>query len=261
MKVVASAAAIVFLLVGLGLQAQEKISLTDFESSSLEKDFTNPNPETNDIAVLKENILLQNERIKTLTDSIIISNTEAEICKQELNNFRVLNSLSLKNNDTNNVKNIESKLLQCLNQLSNLQKKHEQVKEQLIKLSESIKILTISSSAVNPQARATIEEELRKTNALLTEPNNADSIQNQATLQNASIINKQANIGLVVANIGKAQGVAIGMPFQIFRNNKLIGLAKVIDTRNQISGLVIQNLIIDNIQPEVGDILKVDAQK
>ena len=51
------------------------------------------------------------------------------------------------------------------------------------------------------------------------------------------------------------------MPFQIFHNNKLIGLAKVIDARNQISGLVIQNLTIDNVQPEVGDILKVDAKK
>lgn len=261
MKVVASAAAILFLLVGSRLQAQEKISLTDFESSSLEEDFINPNPETNDIAVLKENILLQNERIKVLTDSIISSNSEAEICRQELNNIQTLNALNLKNNDTNNVKNIESKLLQCLNQLSFLEKKHEQVKEQLIKLSESIKILTISSSAINPQARATVEEELRKTSSLLSKVNASDSRTSDTTLQNASIINKQLNLGLIVANIGKAQGVAIGMPFQIFHKNQLIGSAKVIDARNQISGLVIQNLIIDNIQPEVGDILKVDAQK
>jgi hypothetical protein len=261
MKVVASAAAIVFLLVGLGLQAQEKVSLTDFESSSLEGDFINPNPETNDIAVLKENILLQNERIKVLTDSLISSNNEAEICRQELNNIQLLNSLYPNKNDTNNVKNIESKLLQCLNQLSHLEKKHEQVKEQLIKLLESIKILTISSSAVDPQARASVEEELRKTNYLLNQANKSDSNQYSASLQNASIINKELNLGLIVANIGKAQKVAIGMPFQIFHNNKLIGLAKVIDARNQISGLVIQNLTIDNVQPEVGDILKVDAKK
>ena len=261
MKVVASAAAFVFLLVGLGLQAQEKNSLTDFESSSLERDFTYPNPETNDIAVLKESILLQNERIKMLTDSIITSNNEAEICRKELNNIQFINSLNLKNKDINDVKNIESKLLQCFNQLSHLEQKHEQVREQLIKLSESIKILTISSSAVNPQARSTVEEELRKTISLLAENHSPDSNKAQATLQNASIINRQINLGLIVANIGKAQQVAIGMPFQIFHKNKLIGLAKVIDVRNQISGLVIQNLIIDNIQPEVGDILKVDAKK
>jgi len=96
MKVVASAAAFVFLLVGLGLQAQEKLSLTDFESSSLEGDFIYPNPETNDIAVLKESILLQNERIRVLTESIITSNNEAEICRKELNNIQVINSLNLK---------------------------------------------------------------------------------------------------------------------------------------------------------------------
>jgi len=261
MKVVAWAAAIVFLLVGSRLQAQEKISLTDFESSSLEEDFINPNPETNDLAVLKENILLQNERIKVLTDSIISSNSEAEICRQELNNIRALNSLNLQNNDTNNSENIKSKLLQCLNQLSQLENRDERVRERLIKLLESIKILTISSTGVNPQARATVEEELRKTSSLLNQANSSSSNTPHPSLQNASIINKQLNLGLIVANIGKAQGVAIGMPFQIFHKNQSIGLAKVIDTRNQISGLVIQNLIIDNIQPEVGDILKVDAQK
>ena len=96
MKVVASAAAIVFLLVGISLQAQEQISLTDFESSSLEGELKIHNPETNDIAVLKENILLQNERINILTESVITSNTEAEICRQEFNNIQVLNSLNLK---------------------------------------------------------------------------------------------------------------------------------------------------------------------
>lgn len=257
MNVVALATAIVFLLVGSCLQAQEKISLTDFESSSLEKDFTDPNLETNDIAVLKEYIILQNQRIKTLTDSIIISNNESEICKQELKKIRTLNSLSIKKTETNNVESLESKLLQCLNQLSNLEKKHEQIKDQLIKLSETVKILTISSSEVNPQARAAVEEEIRKTNALLMAPIN----NKQNTLQNASIINMQTNLGLVIANVGKNQGVEIGMPFQIFHNNKQIGVAKVIDARSQISGLVIQNLIIDNNQPEVGDILKVDAQK
>jgi len=64
-----------------------------------------------------------------------------------------------------------------------------------------------------------------------------------------------------VVNLGRAHGVKIGMPFQVFRNNELISAIKIVDVRDKISGGVIQSLTSETIRIEKGDTVKVDAQK
>ena len=66
-------------------------------------------------------------------------------------------------------------------------------------------------------------------------------------------------LALVVANLGRAQGAKIGMPFQVWRGERQIGLVRIVDVREKISGAVIQSLDPkENIK--VGDTLRVDAR-
>ena len=51
------------------------------------------------------------------------------------------------------------------------------------------------------------------------------------------------------------------MPFRVWRGDREIGLVRVVDVREKISGAVIQTLGSDTDTVKVGDRLRVDAQK
>jgi hypothetical protein len=51
------------------------------------------------------------------------------------------------------------------------------------------------------------------------------------------------------------------MPFQVYRDGKLINTIKIVDVREKISGGVIQSLTTESFRIEKGDTLKVVAHK
>ena len=65
----------------------------------------------------------------------------------------------------------------------------------------------------------------------------------------------------MVANIGRNAGVKVGMPFQVWRDNRRVGDVRVIDARDRISGAVIQNLVSEEDSIKTGDRLRVDARR
>jgi len=51
------------------------------------------------------------------------------------------------------------------------------------------------------------------------------------------------------------------MPFQVYRNGKVINTIKIVDVREKVSGGVIQSLTTETTRIEKGDTLKVGVQK
>jgi hypothetical protein len=74
------------------------------------------------------------------------------------------------------------------------------------------------------------------------------------------VVDVKDDLALIVANIGEKQGVRIGMPFQIWREDKRIGEVRVVDVRKTICGAVIQSLESEKEPVKTGDRLKVDAR-
>jgi hypothetical protein len=83
----------------------------------------------------------------------------------------------------------------------------------------------------------------------------------QSNLNDGMVIDTKEDISLVVVNVGKVNGVKVGMPFQVLRNGKLINSIRIIDVREKISGGVIQFLSSEKLRIEKGDQLKVEALK
>ena len=75
------------------------------------------------------------------------------------------------------------------------------------------------------------------------------------------VVDTKEDLSLVVANIGSKHGVKVGMPFQVWRDNRRIGNVRVVDVRDRISGAIIQNLESEKETVKTGDRLRVDAQK
>ena len=260
MRVVATAASLAFLLQLSGVWARNDRSLTDFESGSPVQGYTVPNPETNDVVALKEQLLMARSQMKNLTEGISAANVEAEIFKRQLAEAQLrLEAVGLSNVD-NDPSLLEARLLQAIRELRVLKEKHQAAINQLVKLSESITILVKTSGEIKTEARVAVEAELRETAQVLG-LSNLPSGNLGENLQQARVVETKDDLSLLVANVGSFHGVKVGMPLIILRDGQIIGNAKIIDVRERICGAVIQNLSSDNTQVEKGDTLKVDAIK
>ncbi|MFN2508755.1 MAG: hypothetical protein ABR589_08280, partial [Chthoniobacterales bacterium] len=101
--------------------------------------------------------------------------------------------------------------------------------------------------------------QLRSTNDLIakaTAPNEP-----QPGLMDGSVISVKDEWSLVVGNLGEKQGVKIGMPLRVVRNDKTIATLRVVDVRQKICGAVIQEMGSEKEKIKVGDRLQADARR
>jgi hypothetical protein len=261
MRAVAAAATLASLLLLSGASARDEGSLTDFEPGSPGREEILSEPETNDVAALKEKLLVAQATIKNLSEGIAAANMEAEIFKRQLAETQLrLEAIGLSNVD-NDPSRLEARLLQAIRELRVLKEQNQSASEQLVRLSEAITILVKSSAGLKPEARMDVEAELRKTAEILGTASAATPGAIPSTLQDAIVVDFKEDLSLLVANVGSVHGVKVGMPFRILRDGQPIGNAKVIDVRERISGAVVQNLDPEDIRVEKGDTLQVDARK
>jgi hypothetical protein len=185
----------------------------------------------------------------------------AEASRRELEDANLrLEALAATEKDSK-AEALEARLLQCLRELRLLKDDKNSARQQLLMLSEAIQMLLLTSVETNPQTRLAVESELRKTSELLRDKIRLQENSVEPSLASGVVLDTRDEISLVVANIGRAHGVKVGMPFQVFRNGKLINTIKIVDVREKFSGGVIQSLTTEASRIEKGDTLKVDSQK
>jgi hypothetical protein len=79
-------------------------------------------------------------------------------------------------------------------------------------------------------------------------------------LNEARVISVKPEYSLVVCSVGRRHGFRIGTPLRIQRKDRLVGRALVVDSREDISGAVIQDLVASDESIEVGDSIFVDPE-
>jgi hypothetical protein len=276
-------------LVGIA-SAQSRSSLTDRDSGDAAK-----------TARLNEQLLLARESIRSLTESLALANSEAEIFKRQAEDLQAKFDALAPGADGGG--EIEERLLSTVNELTRQQKENALLLERLLALAEGVQIFlktvetadneereafekemqTKAANTSDPaaqaeakalldamtrsrtaqaEARASLEMELRASDRLLGV--GVDDLDAQAagpTLTDASVVEVKPEFALVVANIGRNAGVKVGMPFQVWRDNRRVGDVRVIDVRDRLSGAVVQNLVSEEDAIKVGDRLRVDARR
>jgi chromosome segregation ATPase len=266
MKLAAIAAGLLALLPVARLGAQSHRSLTDSENRILlAQGATITVPTTRaqyneDVEALQEQIILLRSAIKSLTESLAIANSEAETFKRQAADLTLkIEALGIPEAD--NQGKLEQRLLAAVRDLRLLKSQQEAAVNQLVRLAETVQVLLKSSEEIDAQARLAVETELRKTNEILGAPKAAETGPVEATLNDGMVVDVKDDLALIVANIGQKQGVRVGMPFQVWREDKRIGEVRIIDVRQSISGAVIQSLESEKVPVKTGDRLKVDARR
>jgi hypothetical protein len=208
---------------------------------------------------LRKELSLAHESVRTLTDSLAESNLQAEVFRRKYADLEMrMEALGLESADKDRAK-LEQRLLSAVSDLQLLQKERGQYRDQALRLSEAILHLLKTSTGGDAQARMDVEAQLRSLNDLIAKADNPPA--ETATLMDGNVISVKDEWSLVVGNIGERQGVKMGMPLRVMRDDKVIATLRVVDVRERICGAVIQKMDSEKEKIKVGDRLQADARK
>jgi hypothetical protein len=256
------------LVIGLGLfsvvrlDAQVRGSLSDLDI------------EYNELKVALEKVLGENQQLrdalaetqKTLADmrkNLAATNGECEIFKRQAMELKLrIEALGLDTAGANSAR-LEQRLLTAVSDLRLMADEKRRLSEAIVRLSEAASLHAKSATGTSPEARLSLEAEIRNANLALglSSPNAIEAAPVPSTISDGGVISVKDDLALIVMNLGSKHGVKVGMPFQVVRDQRLIGNVRVVDVREKIAGATIQNLSSEKERIQVGDRLKVDARQ
>lgn len=208
---------------------------------------------------LREQLALEQESVKTLTDSLVESNAEAEVFRRKYSDLQLrMEALGLASADKDRAK-LEQRLLSAVSDLQLSEKQRENYREQMLRLTEAVVHFLQTAQSEDGQARMEVEAQLRSMNELLAAKNAKPEA--LPGLMDGRVISVKDEWSLVVGNLGESQGVKLGMPLRVVRGEKVIAKLRVVDVRQKICGAVIQEMDSKKDKIKVGDRLQPDARQ
>jgi len=244
--------------IGICAQAQGNSSLSESKNESA----VHPAPAE---ALLQENEQLQKqlsiaqESLKALTSSLAESNADAEELRRKYSDLELrMEALGLASANKDRAK-LEQRLLAAVSDLQLAQKERADYRDQMLRLNEAVLCYLKTSQAGDAKGRMDVEAQLRSTNTLITKSTSAPDVP-EPSLMDGSVISVKEEWSFVVGNLGGKQGVKIGMPMRVMRDDRKIATLRVVDVRQKICGAVIQEMDSNKEKIKVGDRLQVDAQ-
>jgi len=244
--------------IGICAQAQGNSSLSESKNESA------VHPATAE-ALLQENEQLQKqlsiaqESLKALTSSLAESNADAEELRRKYSDLELrMEALGLASANKDRAK-LEQRLLAAVSDLQLAQKERDDYRDQMLRLNEAVLCYLKTSQASDAKARMDLEAQLRSINTLITKSTGAPD-RPEPGLMDGSVISVKEEWSFVVGNLGGKQGVKIGMPMRVMRDDRRIATLRVVDVRQKICGAVIQEMDSNKEKIRVGDRLQVDAQ-
>lgn len=233
---------------------------------------TDSDIENSELRVTLDQILGENRQLRDalsnseasaieMRKTLAATNGEAEVFRRQAlelkKRFEALGASA-----SGDTKKLEQRLLAAVNDLQQVEAEKKRLTEAVIRLSEAVMRFSKTATSSDAEARLILESEIRNANQALG-LGSSEAIEGTPiaqTLTDGMVISVRDELALVVANLGQKQGVKIGMPFQVIRNDKLIGTVRVVEVREKFAGAVIQDLSSEKDRIKVGDRLKVLVQ-
>jgi hypothetical protein len=207
---------------------------------------------------LRKQLSIAQESLKALTSSLAESNAAAEELRRKYSDLELrMEALGLASANKDRAK-LEQRLLAAVSDLQLAHKERDEYRDQILRLNEAVLCYLKTSQASDAKARMDVEAQLRSTNTLITKSTNEPELPDPS-LMDGSVISVKDEWSFVVGNLGEKQGVKIGMPMRVMRDDRKIATLRVVDVRQKICGAVIQEMDSEKEKIKVGDRLQVDA--
>jgi hypothetical protein len=244
--------------IGVCAYAQGNSSLSESKSETVTRSGTAERT-TAENEELRKQLSIAEESVKALTSSLAESNAQAEELRRKYSDLQLrMEALGLASASKDRAK-LEQRLLAAVSDLQLTQKTRDEYRDQMLRLNEAILRYIKTSQGDDAQARMDVETQLRSTNELVTKSRTPPEA-HEPSLMDGSVISVKEEWSFVVGNLGEKQGVKIGMPMRVMRDDRKIATLRVVDVRQKICGAVVQEMDSKKERIKVGDRLQVDAQ-
>lgn len=208
------------------------------------------------VASLEQQVAQLKRRNAVLSESLVAANQGEKESADSLAKIR----LRLEALGKNLIDGEDNRLLEAVSDLQILRSRISELEEAALRLSGGVQMYLKSAVVADPEARATVEARLRELESLVGLRARPQPQIDRGNLRQSKIVSIDGESGLIVLNIGEKAGSRIGMIFQLKRGERPVGEAVVAETRDSISGLLIQRLEDETNPARLGDIaaLKVE---
>ena len=207
----------------------------------------------------------ENQRLKEQAKSIGASLVEANRIANEFRDD--YNKLLLETEAlgietlTKGERGVRERLLKAISDKRIVEEEREAMAHALLDLSDAIKVFMASAASANVEARVSLEAALKGAEKAIGIDRRQPAVMAKKTLDQGKVVSIHLDSGVLVLNLGEADGAQRGMPFEIIRKDRPVGTAMVVDVRDNICGALITKLIDDSDDAQVGDRVRVQTQK
>lgn len=225
-------------------------------------------------AMVKENEILEHkltaaEEAKVgLQKNLAIATAEAEVLKRQLMEMSLrLEAIGLQGQSGK--EGLEERLLKAVAALRTAEQQKASLATAVITLLDSVEKSRESAPEKDGENKAMLDAAINQGRVALAEVDGTKAeaeaeIANAAgsqSIHEGSVLATKEELALVVTSIGREAGAKVGMPFRVMRGEQEIGFVRVVSVRDHISGAVIQELASASNKINVGDKLKIGADR
>lgn len=149
---------------------------------------------------------------------------------------------------------VQDRLLAALKDLRLVDEQKHKVTEALMSLSESALAFAKTAQAGDAESRTKLDKALENSEQAIRAASITGAGESApGDLHNGRVVSYKDEQGVVVLNLGARDGVKVGMPFSIFREDRPIAKALVVDVRKSVCGAVVQEVINNKVPVQIGD--------
>lgn len=152
------------------------------------------------------------------------------------------------------------RLVQAASDLEIANSRVTQLQQSSTKLINAVNEYLRQAVIADPQARMTVEVAMRELDSTLGLRQKPQANVRSGSLQAAKIVSIDQESGLLVLNVGEAEGARIGSSFLLKRANQTYGKAIVVDVRKGVSGAFVDQLDPQIEAARLGDSASIDTQ-
>jgi hypothetical protein len=188
-----------------------------------------------------------------------LAQAEAELYSQQYKDLRLKNELMGVDALTVDEQRLQDRVVQAVRELYQTEQDRRELVNRLQQMIDASQELLKTVDKVDPQKRADYEVALRSAREVLAGGGHGP-VPAASDLHGGQIVHVNTDLNSVILNVGSRLDVRAGMPFQVIRDDRIIGRVQVFQVRDQICAALVQNVEKD-VQLRVGDRVQLDVQK
>ncbi len=154
----------------------------------------------------------------------------------------------------------DDRLIQAASDLQIANERSSEIELASSKLSSAVQEYIALAVVSNPDARLRLETAIRELDSVTGLRQKPRPDVRTGTIQQAKVVSLDQSTGMLVLNVGEAQGARIGMTFRLVRGQQPYGEAILADVRGGISGAFVESLSSEDQAPRLGDTAMVLTQ-